>query len=772
MISLQTLGGLDLRRDGTELRTVLSQPKRLAVLIYLATANPRGFHARDTLLSLFWPEADSERARNALRQTLHFLRRELGDGVLVGRGDREVGVDAEQLVCDAAAFDRAVETGDREQALGLYRGDFLPGYFVQDAPDAERWIESERTRRRRVAVETAWRLSEDQEKRGDLPAAARSARRAAALEPTDEPALRRLLGVLDRAGEPAAALEAYFDFAKRVKAEFGIAPSAETAQLVRSLKARARVERDVEPGPMALIDTPGADLTPASVGEPLAPGGALVEGRPASRWSVVAFAAALAVVAAGGYWLLAPRDRERGSVRETPSIAVLPFVNMSGDSAYRYFSDGMSEELLNLLAQVPGLHVAARTSSFSFRDKNLPVDSIARVLRVRHVLEGSVRSAGDRVRITAQLIDARTGYHIWSGNFDRRLEDVFQVQDSIGRVIVETLRPRLASGAPAATLARREPSDPRAHVAVLKGWRVFRQNTPDAWVAAVGHFEEALRRDSLYAPAYAGLANVKHWQASFRQLPPEPTYREAEALARRALALDSTVSEAYLVLGRIADVRDRDFSRAASHYAQAIELSPSDPRAYGRRAPLLVRLGRHEEALASAKRAVELDPASPAVYSDLAATYDALNRTKDQESAIRQALALDPGHPILLGNLSMNLAYQKRFAEAESALVEARKRTPKEANLLGRHAFLSARLGRTERARALLDTAVAAGLSKVNVALTWLELGDRERALDLLEQAVRDRDDNAVSILDPAMFPSLRDDPRYRKLVEEVKGRR
>src|SRR5688572_583312 len=259
MISLQTLGGLDLRRDGAELRAVLSQPKRLAVLIYLATASPRGFHARDTLLSLFWPEADSERARNALRQTLHFLRRELGDGVLVGRGDREVGVDPEQLVCDAAAFDRAVESGDREQALALYRGDFLPGFFVQDAPDAERWIEAERTRRRRVAVETAWRLSEEQEKRGDLPAAARSARRAAALEPTDEPALRRLLGVLDRAGEPAAALEAYFDFAKRVKAEFGIAPSAETAQLVRSLKARARVEPDVEPTPLAMIDTPGAD---------------------------------------------------------------------------------------------------------------------------------------------------------------------------------------------------------------------------------------------------------------------------------------------------------------------------------------------------------------------------------------------------------------------------------------------------------------------------------------------------------------------------------
>ncbi|HEX6913435.1 MAG TPA: hypothetical protein VF142_23725, partial [Longimicrobium sp.] len=153
MIRLHLLGTLDLRRDAVEVRSVLAQPKRLALLAYLASATPRGFHARDTLLALFWPESDQERARNSLRQALHQLRRSLGDDVVVGRGDREVGLDPETFWCDAAAFDEAVREGRHEDALKLYRGDLMPGFFIEDAPEAERWLEEERARRRRAAVD-------------------------------------------------------------------------------------------------------------------------------------------------------------------------------------------------------------------------------------------------------------------------------------------------------------------------------------------------------------------------------------------------------------------------------------------------------------------------------------------------------------------------------------------------------------------------------------------------------------------------------------------
>src|SRR4051812_24099469 len=237
MISLQTLGSVGLRKDATELSTILAQPKRLALLVYLASARPRGFHSRDALLALFWPEADGERARNSLRQALHHLRRSLGEDAIPGRGDREVGVDPALLQCDAADFDAVIEGERWEEALGLYRGDFLPALFVQDAPEAERWIEDERARRRRDAIDAARRLAEAAERSGDASAAVRWARTAAALEPGDEASLRRLVTLLDAAGDRAGAIEAYDEFVRRLTADYGVGPSAESVALIERVRA-------------------------------------------------------------------------------------------------------------------------------------------------------------------------------------------------------------------------------------------------------------------------------------------------------------------------------------------------------------------------------------------------------------------------------------------------------------------------------------------------------------------------------------------------------
>ena len=478
-------------------------------------------------------------------------------------------------------------------------------------------------------------------------------------------------------------------------------------------------------------------------------------------------AAAVVLLGAAGAWLARGRSTPTRS-SAAASIAVLPFVNMSADPANEFLSDGIAEELLNLLAQLPGLHVAARTSSFTFKGTNVPVDSIGRVLRVRHVLEGSVRESGGRVRITAQLVDASTGYHLWSGTFDTRVADVVAVQDSIGRVIVETLRPRLGGDA---LPVRRETSDPEAHLAVMKGWRASRLNTREGFEAAALHFRDAMRRDPSYGRAYGGLATVRLWQASFRWLPQDAGYAEAESLAHRSLALDSSLTESYAVLGRLAERRDLDDRKAEALYARAIALNPNEPRAWGRRGPLLVRLGRPDDAIASARRAIALDPASPAVYADLANVYNTLDRYEDEVTALRSALALDAGHPILLGNLALALSSLRRFDEAEAALAQARRRVPDDANLVGRHAFLHAQLGHAAAARALLDTAAGLGVSPVELAVTYAELGDRARALDLVERAVRDRDDGVVSILDTMVLRPLRDDPRLVRLVEQVRSR-
>ena len=237
MIELVTLGVVDLRdRDGREVRAVLAQPKRLALLVYLAVAQPCGFHRRDTLLGLFWPELDQGRARAALRKAVLVLRRGLGAGALVGRGDEELGLGGGAVACDAVAFQQAVAERRFGAALDLYKGDLLQGFFIAGAPEFERWLERERPRLRELAAGAVWALAEEAATAGRDEHVVRWARRALDFTPTDESALRRLIRMFYRMGDRAAALRAYNDFAARLLEECGVRPSAETRQLVELMK--------------------------------------------------------------------------------------------------------------------------------------------------------------------------------------------------------------------------------------------------------------------------------------------------------------------------------------------------------------------------------------------------------------------------------------------------------------------------------------------------------------------------------------------------------
>lgn len=727
MIVLRTLGTLDLRKGEVSLATILAQPKRMALLAYLAAARPRGFHSRDRLVGLFWPESGDERARNSLRQALHHLRRSLGEEAIVGRGEHEVGVDHAIVRCDAALFAEAIAAGKHEEALGLYEGEFLPGLYVQEAPEVERWIENERAHLRRQATEAAWKLAEAAGRSSDRAAALAWARRAIEVDPEDD-ALRRRLA---------------------------------------SLEARPSAPRE----PIVAVATPAASpVISTSDLERLQPEPAPVA-RPHRHVAFWLIAATIVLTAVVMYGL--SRARSDGSdLPDEPSIAVLPFENLSADPDNEYLADGMTEELLHLLAQVPGLQVAARTSAFFYKDKRAPLDSIARSLRVNTVLEGSVRQSKERVRITAQLIDARSGYHIWSGVFERPIDGVFDVQDSIGRAIVQSLRPRLVFGDGVPSVPRRrEARDPEAHISAMKGWQTFHRNTGEASLAAAAHFQDAMRRDPEYGYAIAGLATVRHWQAMRRHLPPDSAYAEARVLAHRALALDSSLVDGYLVLGRIADRVDRDYDRALEYFGRAIQVAPSDARTYQSQAVLLALLGREEEALASARYAVELDPASPSSHAGLAQLYGTLDRYADAEAAYREALTLDPGHPILLRNLANNLVRQGKNDEAERTILEARRRAPAEVDLIGMHAYIASSRGNRAHTLALLDTASAMGLSLVDQASILLTVGDTTSALAALTRAVRERDDGATRLLDTTVFRGLHSRPEYQRLVAEVRGR-
>ncbi len=310
MIKLHTFGRLSLTgQEDNEISSVLAQPKRVAVLTYLALATPRGLHRRDTLLGLFWPDLDQEHARGALRQALSFMRRSLGD-VIETRGDEEVGLLAEGFWCDALAFEAALDAGEPSEALELYQGDLLTGFFIEEAPEFEHWLDRERSRLRRRAAEAAWALADESETEGNAEDAKRWARRAVTFVPDDESALRRLIAFLDRVGDRAQAVSAYEAFARRLSEEYELEPSAETQELIDGIRTKleklpangftdgeeaegARGFANALVGPLGRDDLPIATVVEAGPG-------------PWKQFSIVVGALALFLVLGQGWSLLRP----------------------------------------------------------------------------------------------------------------------------------------------------------------------------------------------------------------------------------------------------------------------------------------------------------------------------------------------------------------------------------------------------------------------------------------------------------------------------------
>ncbi|MEW5931673.1 MAG: BTAD domain-containing putative transcriptional regulator [Gemmatimonadota bacterium] len=737
MIRLHTLGRVDLRRGDAEVPSVLAQPKRLALLAYLACASPRGFHSRDTLLALFWPELDAARARNALRQALFYLRRSLGADALPGRGDHEVGADPERLWCDAAAFDAAVEEGRAEDALALYGGEFLPGFFVEDAPEAERWLEDERARRRRAAAESAWTLADAAERGGRADEAAAWARRAAGIDRDDEGSFRRLLGVLDRAGRAAAALEAYADFARRLEQELGCAPARETARLAAEIRERARGSVPAGPaGAAAPAETaaPAESTVAAETSPRVVPA---MAGRPTRRGRPAAALAALAALLLLGGWYLAGPGDEPG-VGRYESVAVLPFRTLSADPADRYYGDGITEDILTQLAALGELRVTSRTSVQRYRGTTRSVREIGRELGVDAVLEGSVRREGDRVLITAQLVDARSDRQLWAGNFNRPAHRIFETQGEIAREITRALRPGLTPEE-RARLAVVAATDLTAYDYYLRArgqlHEMARRPYEDKEVfQAVALLREALALDARYAPAYAGLAQAYGFLGTAEWAD------SGIAAANRALALDPALAQAWAAMAVI-HLNWGRHREARSAVERVLALTPSDAWARGESGFYHFTTGRLDRALAEYRLAAALEPTAPD-YPVMAGDVNLLLGRRDAaERDYLAALRLRPDD----GGAHAGLVYlhlaQGEWARAEARLGTLLSVTADTVRALGVAGDVALDRGDLPRARDLFERAYAAGgqvASRYLASLAYLyaRTGERERALRMLEPEV------------------------------------
>jgi adenylate cyclase len=479
----------------------------------------------------------------------------------------------------------------------------------------------------------------------------------------------------------------------------------------------------------------------------------------------VQLAAAVALLLAGAAaWQVSHLDAGPDTA---PAVAVLPFVNMSGDAANDYLADGLAEELLNVLTRVPGVKVAARTSTFSFRGKDVGVDSVARALGVTHVVEGSLRVAGPKLRVTVQLIEAATGFHLWSDSYDRDAADVLGVQDEIARAIAKSLQVQLspAIARPPASETR----DPEAYRLLVRANQVMRSGSTRETLAEAGALlEEALRRDPDYARAMAALANVLSWQAQNRHTDPDAAYARARELARRSVALAPTV-EAHLVLARDAELQQWDTAAADTHYRSALEINPVDPRALQFRAMFLDRTGRTDEGLAAARTAIELDPLHPGAYNNLAVILRNAGRNDEAHDAYLAALRVSPEDPIILSNLANLMSRMERWDEALAYLDRSDARMAPDFQSLALRTNILLRSGRKDEGLALLrDLEARPDVPRYRLAILYTHVGDVDRILDLLEQAVDRREDWAVGIRSPDMFRGIREHPRFVKLLQRM----
>ena len=416
MIELRTLGALDLKAsDGTHLGSILAQPKRLSLLVYLALRDGREFTRRDTLLALFWPELDDGHARGALRQALRFLRRSLNDPVVIRRGEEEIGLCQTAFWCDAVAFDRACDAGEVVEAAGLYRGDFLDGFHASEvAPEFDVWLETERTRLRGRAAQAAWALAERYKAAADGRRATEWGRKAIGLSPDDEEAHRRLITLLDQAGDRAGAVRVYEQFSRRLAQEFGVEPAAATRRLIGNLRAREQPASLTAPPPP--LPPPPAATEPFPSEQAIRPLPELQPPPRRARWrgawgGAVAAVLTAAVLAAWSWWPRAAADLDPNLV------AVFPFRVGSADSGLGFLREGMVDLLATRLSgEGSARAVDPRTAIAAWRAAGGAVDrELRRSLALRaagrlgagRLLVGEVaRTASGLVVVTSSLFSA------------------------------------------------------------------------------------------------------------------------------------------------------------------------------------------------------------------------------------------------------------------------------------------------------------------------------------------------------------------------------
>jgi TolB-like protein/DNA-binding SARP family transcriptional activator len=692
--SLRLFGGFELNAIPSGERVALPGKRERVLLAYLALS-PNCRQPRRKLAALLWGGTTDETLLDNLRNCLWGLRKALGD-----TEHRVLASEGEDIVLDAAAFDvdalafrcLAVQSGrtELEEAANLCSEEFLDGLDI-DSEEFESWRRAEATRYRDQAVDVLTRLMTQSVECGETERAIETGLRILRLEPLHESGVRRLMRLYGAGGRRGAAVQLYRTLADALKTELGAHPEAETRAVFAELARGGEDLTSDVPGesggaPAAdaklparstvaavLGDASGESPPPSahqlaptdSVPRPVAPQHAKTR---KLGWILAGTLAA--VVATFLVYQFAPRagtttaQQELAQPAGAISIAVLPFVNLSSDKEQEFFSDGMTEEITSALAKVPNLRVVGRTSAFQFKGQNKDLRAIGQALNATHLIEGSVRKDGNEVRITAQLIKADDGTHLWTESYNRELKGIFAMQEDIAEAIAGALRVPLGLK-PGENLVSLRPKDVETYELFLRGRAAYRARRVEE---AIGFLDQVVVRDPNFASGWRFLVGARNLiDIDLNRKGQEPrTYPESqETLARRVIALAPGSADGYVMLANLA-LGEKKFLEALAFFEQALARDPDDPEVMNGYANILWYLGYLKEALAVRERQHVIEPLIP-VYNTLRGEVLAANGMLDK--VVREWLAQRPN---MNGRRRVAPAYARlgRFNDAIDVLLQ------------------------------------------------------------------------------------------------------
>ena len=660
--------------------------------------------ARDRAMALLWPEKDTTSARRLLNLAVHVLRAALGEGAIASTGDALL-FSPSRLRCDLHELRMAMTTDDVAAVVQSYTGPLLDGFHLDDSIDFEYWLEERRRELDHAYIGALRALAQHQERAGDVHGRVGTCRRLVAVDPLSSVHALALMHALDAAGDWVGAIQHAAEHAQRRRADLELEPDPEVEALAHRLRTAP----------------PKRQLAAIS----------------------------------------APREA-------SAAIAVLPFRNLSTDPENACFADGITEDVIANLSRIRSLKVISRTSVMHFREQRPTLREIGTALGATVVLAGSVRRAGDRVRIVAQLMDPETDRHLWSETYDRGMADIFAIQSEVALEIASALETELSPAEH--TRVRRKPTDDlQAYHLFLQGRQVLGRYTTDAMLGSLAFFARAIARDPDFADAHATLAMVHAQLAEMGLFDPASAYPRAAEAVDIALRLDPELDTAHCTLGFLKAVREYDWLGAEREFERALELNPSGADTYDLYGRVCAGIERYDQAIALLERAVELDPLSHRV--DITTTLLRAGRVDEAIVRAEEALELESHER---ARATLGWAYflkgrrEQGLAELEAAVAMAPGALMWLAQLGEAHAMAGNAPRAREILRSLEECARELYVPPYYFAYVHTGLGEADRAMDYLERAVAERAGPAYSIKGSFLLAPLRAHPRFRALLRQM----